>query len=163
MVCCCRVAWCVVVGSPPVPSRLQPLPPMTTDPINPYDAKTPSQARPTSTTRQPTLPAKSSPTLIPQSPFYNPEDDGTQTAHLPFMIQLDRRRHARATILPSTPVRNCIKNKKDLDEVKRLWRAARDTTHASLKRFGSLRTDSDLRLCLVEELQPRQYSAFHSY
>ena len=59
------------------------------------------------------------PDQYPNLPFYNPEDDDPNRP-LPFMIQLDRRRHARATILPSTPVRNCIKNKKDLDEVKRL-------------------------------------------
>ena len=38
----------------------------------------------------------------PNLPFYNPEDDDPNRP-LPFMIQLDRRRHARATILPSTP------------------------------------------------------------
>ena len=63
--------------------------------------------------------------------------------------------------------RNCIKSENDLGEVKRLGEPNCVKDHASnLEEERSLVIDSDLRLCLVEELQPRwcyvrRYS-FHS-
>ncbi len=112
---------------PPVPSRLQPLPPMTTEPINPYDVDShrvvdqggvdtlleddndlPLRREDPVTGKtyiyDPTTNSarEIKPDQYPNLPFYNPEDDDPNRP-LPFMIQLDRRRHARATILPSTP------------------------------------------------------------